>query len=146
MAEALAISPKTILQGKRELQAPANLGDRELGEERQRRPGGGRKPILEKHPQLRSLIEQIVDPATRGDPMKPLRWVSKSLPHIVDELARHGYSLSLTTVSNILHAELGFGSCKDYGRPAKGPRIRIGTRSSNTSIDIVRRFSSELSP
>lgn len=109
VAEALAISPKTILQGKRELQAPANLGDRELGEERQRRPGGGRKPILEKHPQLRSLIEQIVDPATRGDPMKPLRWVSKSLPHIVDELARHGYCLSLTTVSNILHAELGYG-------------------------------------
>jgi Rhodopirellula transposase DDE domain len=109
VAEALAISPKTVIQGKRELLAPADVRDSERGEERQRRPGGGRKSILEKHPQLRSLIEQIVDPATRGDPMKPLRWVSKSLPHIAEELDRQGYQLSLPTVSDILHQELGYG-------------------------------------
>jgi hypothetical protein len=108
VAEALAISPKTILQGKRELQSPS-AGGNELGGERQRRPGGGRKSILQKHPRLRSLIEQIVDPARRGDPMKPLRWVSKSLPHIVSELDGQGYKLSLTTVSKILHEELGYG-------------------------------------
>jgi hypothetical protein len=44
VAEALAISAKTIMQGKRELQAPADPGDRELGEERQRRPGGDESP------------------------------------------------------------------------------------------------------
>jgi len=48
VAEALAISPKTILQGKRELQASADPADRELVGERQRRPGGGRKTILAK--------------------------------------------------------------------------------------------------
>ena len=109
VAEALAISPKTILQGRRELQTRPSREDSDLRGERQRRRGGGRKPILEKHPQLRSLIEQIVDPATRGDPMKPLRWVSKSLPHIVGELHRQGYQASLTTVSKILHEELGYG-------------------------------------
>jgi len=107
VAEALAISSKTILQGKRELQASADPADRELVGERQRRPGGGRKTILAKHPELRSRIEQMVDPATRGDPRKPLRWVSKSLPHIAEELGRQGYSLSLTTVSKILHEDLG---------------------------------------
>lgn len=109
VAEALAISPKTIMQGKRELQAvPGPPGSLRVGE-RQRRPGGGRKSILAKHPELCSLIEQIVDPATRGDPMKPLRWISKSLPHIVGELADRGYRLSLPTVSKILQEDLDYG-------------------------------------
>lgn len=92
VAEALQISSNTILQGKRELQGEPGRPDRR----RQRRPGGGRKPILEKHPQLLTVLEQIVDPATRGDPMKPLRWVSKSLPHIVSELSRQGSRLAPT--------------------------------------------------
>jgi hypothetical protein len=108
IAEALAITAKTILLGKRELQAQPSV-NRDLVRGRQRRPGGGRKSILEKHPELRTVIEQIVDPATRGDPMKPLRWVSKSLPHIVGELAGQGYPLSLTSASKILHEELGYG-------------------------------------
>ena len=41
--------------------------------------------------------------------MKPLRWVAKSLPHIASELGRQGYNLSLSTVSKILHEELGYG-------------------------------------
>jgi hypothetical protein len=39
VAEALAISPKTILQGKRELQAAPSHRDHHLVGERQRRPG-----------------------------------------------------------------------------------------------------------
>ncbi len=109
VAEALAISTKTILQGKRELRAQASLPDSQVVGGRQRRPGGGRKSILEKHPELLAVIEQIVDPTTRGDPMKPLRWVSKSLPHIVDELSRQGYPMSTPTVSQILQDELGYG-------------------------------------
>lgn len=112
VAEALAISAKTILQGKRELrerQAALSHQDGDPQGGRQRRPGGGRKSILEKHPELRGLIEQIVDPDTRGDPMKPLRWVSKSLPHIVEELDRQDYKISMTTVSKILQEDLGYG-------------------------------------
>jgi len=108
VAEALAISTKTIVQGKRELQAEPSPTDSDVVGGRQRRPGGGRKAILTKHPELLAVIEQIVDPATRGDPTTPLRWVSKSLPHIVRELGRHGYHVSLPTVSKILHEELGY--------------------------------------
>ena len=109
VAEALAISAKTIMQGKRELQAPTLHPDSDLAGGRQRRPGGGRKSILEKYPQLQAAIEQIVDPATRGDPMKPLRWVSKSLCHIVSELSRQGYRVSTHTVSKILQEDLEYG-------------------------------------
>jgi hypothetical protein len=108
VAEALAISAKTIVQGKRELQAQPSHRDSDLVGGRQRRPGGGRKSILEKHPELLAVIEQIVDPATRGDPMKPLRWVSKSLPHVVSELGRQGYQISIPTVSKILQEELDY--------------------------------------
>jgi Rhodopirellula transposase DDE domain len=109
IAEALTISPKTIVQGKRELQAAPRHPDSDLVAGRQRRPGGGRKSILEKHPELLARIEQIVDPATRGDPMKPLRWVSKSLSHIVSELSRQGYRVSPHTVSKILQEDLDYG-------------------------------------
>jgi hypothetical protein len=108
VAEALAISAKTILQGKRELQAQPNPPNRDVVGGRQRRSGGGRKSMLEQHPELLAVIEQIVDPATRGDPMKPLRWVSKSLPHIVGELDRRGYKISIPTVSKILQEQLDF--------------------------------------
>lgn len=109
VAEALQISTNTVLQGKRELQGEARRPDRGVVSGRQRRPGGGRKPILERHPQLLTVLEQIVDPATRGDPMKPLRWVSKSLPHIVSELSRQGYRISTHTVSKILQEDLDYG-------------------------------------
>jgi hypothetical protein len=109
VAEALQISSKTILEGKRE------LGGEPSGEEsggvlrgRQRRPGGGRKSALEKHPELIGALEQIVDPATRGDPMTPLKWTSKSLRHIVDELRQQGYPISLTTVRKLLQEELEY--------------------------------------
>jgi hypothetical protein len=109
VAEALAISAKTIMQGKRELQAPTPRPDSGLVRGRPRRPGGGRKSLLEKDPQLLAVIEQIVDPATRGDPMKPLRWVSQSLPHIVSELSRQGYRVSTHTVSKILQEDWEYG-------------------------------------
>jgi len=108
VAEALGLATKTIMQGKRELKDLRHGPDGGVMEGRQRRPGGGRKSILEKHPELLACIEQIVDPATRGDPMKPLRWVSKSLPHIVEELTRQGHRLSIAMVSKILHENLGF--------------------------------------
>jgi Rhodopirellula transposase DDE domain len=75
---------------------------------RERRPGGGRKSLLETQPELLGAIERIVDPATRGDPMAPLKWTSKSLSHIVSELSLQGYSVRTTTVSKVLQEKLDF--------------------------------------
>jgi hypothetical protein len=108
VAEALQMSSMTILQGKRELQAEPSRPDSDVAGRRQRRPGGGRKSVLEKHPQLLAAIEGIVDPATRGDPMAPLRWTSKSLSHIVSELSQQGYAIGATTVRKLLQEELNY--------------------------------------
>ncbi len=48
------------------------------GDGRLRRPGGGRKPETAKQPGLLEALERLVAPATRGDPERPLLWVSKS--------------------------------------------------------------------
>jgi hypothetical protein len=53
-------------------------------------------------------IEEIVDPATRGDPMRPLRWTSKSLDKIGEELKQQGFQVSTPTISKILREELDF--------------------------------------
>src|SRR6516225_7317894 len=137
VAEALAISAKTIMQGKRELQGPSPHPDSVVVGGRQRRPGGGRKSILEKHPQLLAAVEQIVDPAIRGDPTKPLRWVSKSLSHIVDELSRQGYRVSMHTVRKILQEDLEYGMpgfAQDPGRRfASGWGCAVPTHQSTVS-------------
>ena len=108
IAEALEMSPMTLLQGKRELQGEPRGPDDGVVGGRQRRPGGGRKSAQEKHPSLLPALERIVDPATRGDPMAPLKWTSKSLSPIVSELSRQGYTLSATTVSKLRQEELGY--------------------------------------
>ena len=72
-----------------------------------RKPGGGRKKESEKHPRLYQDIEEIIDPDTYGNPMKPLRWTTLSLRKIAEELAKKGYKVSQNIVSRALEA-LGY--------------------------------------
>ena len=79
----------------------------ELGEEpepsgRVRRPGGGRKPAVEIQDGLEEALDALVEPAVRGDPERPLRWVSKSLRHLADALSDQGFSVSHTLVGRLL--------------------------------------------
>ena len=53
-------------------------------------------------------MEDIVDPATRGDPMRPLKWTSKSLDKISGELKHQGWDVSPPTISKILRKELKY--------------------------------------
>jgi hypothetical protein len=69
---------------------------------RVREPGGGRVPLVEKHPELLPRLEALVAPATRGDPMSPLRWTSKSTAQLAAELTREGYRVSADTVGRLL--------------------------------------------
>ena len=72
-----------------------------------RKPGGGRKKESEKHPRLYQDIEEIIDPDTYGNPMKPLRWTTLSLRKIAEELLKKGYKVSQNIVSRALEA-LGY--------------------------------------
>ena len=51
----------------------------------QRRPGGGRKRLVEKDAGLLDVLEALVEPMTRGDPESPLRWTCKSTTQLAEE-------------------------------------------------------------
>ena len=110
VSEALEMSPQTVIDGKRELKGELEDEDdsEPLPAGRQRRPGGGRKSLTERQPDLVDAIEAIVDPATRGDPMSPLKWTSKSLSKISAELKQQRFHASRTAVSRILREDLKY--------------------------------------
>jgi len=107
VAEALGMSAQTVIDGRRELESETAEATSGKGQ-RQRRVGGGRKRVAEEQPEIVAAIEKIVDPATRGDPMAPLRWSSKSLSKIRAELSQQGWSASEKTISRILYDELQY--------------------------------------
>jgi hypothetical protein len=69
---------------------------------RMRKEGGGRKRKTIEDPTLVVDLKSLVAPATRGDPMRPLLWTSRSLRHLVTELARKGHNVSATVVGDLL--------------------------------------------
>jgi hypothetical protein len=109
VAEALNMSKDTVMKGLRELAAATEeAATNPVVLERQRREGGGRKSVVVRDQAIVQRIEAIVNPVTRGDPMSPLRWTSKSLNHIQAELNRQGHPASPPTISKILQENLGY--------------------------------------
>jgi len=72
-----------------------------------RRAGGGRKAVSERDPGLVPALQSLVEPATLGDPERPLRWVSKSMDKLADALTAMGHPISADTVAKEL-IKLGF--------------------------------------
>jgi transposase len=72
-----------------------------------RKPGGGRKPLVEIQKNLLETLEGLVNPHTRGDPCHPLIWTSKSVRHLEKELNAKGFKVGFRTVGNLLH-QLGY--------------------------------------
>ena len=96
IARVTGFSRTTLHKGLAELK-----GD-EVPLERVRKAGGGRKRKADQDPGLAKELERLVDPATRGDPMSPLRWTSKSTAKLAAELQRRGYVISARTVASML--------------------------------------------
>ena len=80
---ATGIARSTIGYGLRELRGTAVPEPASGGV---RRKGAGRKPLTATDPTLLSDLEGLVDPGTRGDPMSPLKWTSKSLRNLAGAL------------------------------------------------------------
>ncbi len=72
-----------------------------------RKSGGGRKKITEEAQSILPTLEGIVNAHTRGDPMNPLLWTSKSLRHIEKALKEKGFKVSYVTVGELLKS-LGY--------------------------------------
>jgi hypothetical protein len=88
----------TICRGLAELRGE----EPSAGESRIRRPGAGRKSVIQKDPRLMEHLESLVEPATRGDPESPLRWTSRSLEILTGQLRRMGHVVSVPTVGKLL--------------------------------------------
>jgi hypothetical protein len=94
-------SKNLIRKGMSELETPSMITTRI------RRPGAGRKPMIDSCPRILKELLKLVDPETRGDPESPLRWVSKSTRRLAVELTNRGCKVSHTTVA-VLLKELGY--------------------------------------
>jgi DNA-binding phage protein len=107
VARATGISRKRIGQGLRDLAQPANAvgAAAKFSATRVRAPGGGRSLLVAKDPELARRLEALVAPATRGDPMSPLCWTSKSTTQLARELTREGHPVSADTIGRLLKAQ-----------------------------------------
>jgi transposase len=101
VAKATGISDRTIRNGIEELETSTlPLG-------RQRKNGGGRHSLEEEWPELLVILDSLLDPITRGDPMSPLRWTCKSTRTLSGELKSNGFNISSTKVGSLLKS-LGY--------------------------------------
>jgi transposase len=98
VSRATGVSRRAIASGLDQLKAPDDLGSGRI-----RRPGGGRKRTVETDATLRTDLERLIDPVTRGDPESPLRWTCKSIRKLAEELRRMGHDTSHRIVAELLH-------------------------------------------
>jgi len=103
VARALGMSRKRVRAGVAELDDPAH--EVVTPEGRVRRPGAGRPRATADQPALDAALERLVSPVTRGDPMSPLRWTSKSTTKLATELQAEGFVVSPDTVARLLIAQ-----------------------------------------
>ena len=100
VAKATGLSRGTIHKGILELES-----DEPLPSNRQRRPGGGRKPLEVHHPGLIEAIDRLVEPTERGDPQSPLRWTCKSLSNLSDALHQQDIHVGRTKIASVLRSQ-----------------------------------------
>jgi hypothetical protein len=106
VARAIGLTRPTITSGMKE------LGDAKrrvplVSKHRVRREGAGRRRVTDSDAGLRPALEELVEPATRGHPMSPLRWTCKSVRVLAGELTRQGHTVSHQTVAEVLQ-HLGY--------------------------------------
>jgi hypothetical protein len=125
VSRATGVAHSTIIRGAKDiLTAPA-------ASERVRRRGGGRRALSLSNPALLEDLRQLVEPATMGDPMHPLLWVSKSREKLASALRGLSYAVSANTVGKML-ISLGI-PVRSTARPKKVVVILTEMASSSTS-------------
>jgi hypothetical protein len=98
LSRASGLSRVTITKGIHE------LGDETVPTTRVRREGAGRPSLVSADPTLPEVLEDLVEPLTRGDPESPLRWTCKSTRTLAKELAIQDHPISHEKVAQILRS------------------------------------------
>ena len=102
VSEITGLARSTINRGE------DDLDEGPLPEGRVRRKGGGGKPLCERDPTLVPDLQRHAEPATMGDPMRPLKWVSKSPAKLAAALVEDGHQVSPNTVAKLLEEKLEY--------------------------------------
>ena len=95
-ARATGVARSTIGRGLKELDNPDALSGII------RRPGSGRHALTVTDTRLLDDLRGLVEPATMGDPMRPLLWVSKSHVKLADELRAMGHQIGKSSIPKLL--------------------------------------------
>ena len=100
-SQATGVARSKTGRGLKDLADPGSLS----GEVR--RPGGGcptliGPTLIGTDPTLLEDLRQLVEPATMGDPMRPLMWVSKSRGKLAAALRAMGHKISESSIPKLL--------------------------------------------
>jgi Rhodopirellula transposase DDE domain len=95
-SRATKVARSTIGRGLKDLTEPASLSGKV------RRNGAGRRTLTAKDPTLLGDLKQLLEPATMGDPMRPLLWVSKSHEKLATALCEMGHKVSASSIPKLL--------------------------------------------
>ena len=101
MSAAVSAAADTVGRGAAELEEGI------VPDGRVRRKGAGRKPVTVTDPEVLAVLDALVDGESRGDPVRPLRWTTKSTGSLAAELTKAGHPAGARTVAGLLK-QLGF--------------------------------------
>ena len=104
LSQLTGVSQKTISKAKVEFKDAivdprARPHSDELGGIRA--PGAGRKSILETNPEIWLALEELLD----GNPQSPIKWTTKSLRNLENDLLTKGIPTSHVTIGKILESK-----------------------------------------
>src|SRR3954454_12852694 len=86
------VARRTIGRGRKDLRDPTPVRGRV------RRPGAGLREFTGKAPTLLTDLETLLERARMADPMRPLRWVSKSHDKLATALCAMGHKVSASSL------------------------------------------------
>jgi hypothetical protein len=96
------ISPTAIARGRKELEEYLLTGAIN-----QEKDPGGRPGIEKKFPNIKAILEQVLDAEIAGDPIKQQKWIRSSLTQLAQRLKEQDVNVSRSTVWRLLKG-MGF--------------------------------------
>ena len=102
MTRVTGLARSTIYRGFSDIRHAVSAGPGRI-----RKDGGGRKTKASQDRTLLLDLKRLVEPATRGDPMRPLLWTCRSLRNLAEALAKKGHEVCPTVVGHLLH-DMGY--------------------------------------
>jgi len=96
--EISGLSQPTLHKARQELES----GQVDWNCHRQRKQGGGRKPIEQTQPDIVKNLKKLVNDETAGNPTSDDRWVDRTSRRLAEAMKKIGHNVSHVTVIRLL--------------------------------------------